>query len=66
MDTGQSIRVGLARINQNRRWLADELKSSEQWAGQIFNGKEIGIGTIKKLAGIFFVTESVFIGWGEL
>ena len=66
MDLGLSARVGLARMNKNRSWLAKQLNVTSAYAGQICNGViEPSTPMLNDLSRIFKVDVSVFISWGE-
>ena len=66
MDIAKSIRVGIARLNKNKAWLAKELGVSKQYVSAICSGVDVpSTDRIQELARLFNVDVSVFIGWGE-
>ena len=66
MDIAKSTRVGLAKWHKKKVWLAEKTSLTEQYIGQICNGKTVPpVHTISKLAVAFDVIDSEFIKWGE-
>ncbi len=66
MDIAKSTRVGLAKVDRNKAWLARKTGFTQQYIGQICNDKTVPpVGTISKLASAFDVIDSIFVEWGE-
>lgn len=67
MNVGRSIKVGLARTGgpDNHKELAKKLGISQAGSIQLARKETANGSRIAKLAGIFGVTVSEFISWGE-
>ncbi len=66
MDIALSCRLGLAKANQSRRWLANRLDVSPTFATLLCNGeKNPNAHMIERLSEAFGVRVSEFISWGE-
>ncbi len=66
MDVALSCRLGLAKVNQSRKWLAKHLDVSPTYATLLCNGeKNPNAHMIERLSEVFGVRVSEFISWGE-
>ncbi len=67
MDLGKAIRVGLAIKDKRKSWLAGELGISKQHMNSLCKGiRTPNLAMITDMSTLFGVTESKFIGWGDL
>lgn len=66
MDIGRSIKEGLRRNGENQRWLSKQMGWLEQHTSAVVNNKRsVSLPVIVRLAGVFRVSSSEFIKWGE-
>lgn len=67
MDLAKAIRVGLAIRDERKSWLAAELNISKQHLNSLCHGiRTPNLNMITSISDAFKVTESEFIGWGDL
>ena len=65
MNIGRSIKVALAKNDMKKIDLAKAFDWSPQYVTKICSSKEIGIGSVQKLANFFGMPVSEFIALGE-
>jgi plasmid maintenance system antidote protein VapI len=66
MNTAMSVRVGLARLDASKKWLADELGVTPQHITNVCKGNtQLGVNSIADVSAVFGVPVSEFIKWGE-
>lgn len=65
MNVGKSVRVAMAKRDMKPKALCELMGSSRQYVGQLMSNEQAGAGTINKLAEIFEMKVSEFIGLGE-